>query len=244
MPDENKKTLRGNVAFWESKKKGWHQSGSNLNCFHHLQLNESPLDTVGVFPCNPLQKVFAIYLWFGNSWANNKKTEATAHSQRHTPRAWFDHARFNWNLLNMHLQSRKNDQGADRSRGSFQQRRCHWLNANEVWWRHIAGRLQTGGSLLSAILSLIHTNVHAGTTLSRGGFGTANYIGSALLSRILCLWFGRNYRYNRPNWWMTDEKMKENDVCKCLAPDVQTAYITCKLWWWGGRSLQTTSEPI
>lgn len=29
---------------------------------------------------------------------------------------------------------------------------------------------------------------------------------------------------------MTDGKMKENDVCKCLAPDVQTAYITCKLW--------------
>lgn len=48
-----------------------------------------------------------------------------------------------------------------------------------------------------------------------GGVGTANYIGSALLSRILCLWFGRNYRYNRPNWWMTDGKMKENDVCKC-----------------------------
>lgn len=59
------KTRKRKCCFFRKQIKGWHQSGSNLNCFHHLQLNESPLDTVGVFPCNPLQRVFAIYLRFG-----------------------------------------------------------------------------------------------------------------------------------------------------------------------------------
>lgn len=88
---------------------------------------------------------------------------------------------FSWNLLNMHSLSRQNDQAADRSQGSFQLRRCHRLNANEAWWGHIAWRLQAFPSLRS---TRWYIPMWVLVLLPAGGVGIANYIGSALLSRV------------------------------------------------------------
>lgn len=100
---------------------------------------------------------------------------------------------------------------ADVSWGSFQQGWCHWMNANELWWRNIAGGLQTGGCLCDP-LTVAQQRAH-------WCHFAANHIGySFIKDSVFIVWGG--YRYKRENLMNDWGKMKEHNVfCKCSATE-------------------------
>lgn len=91
----------------------------------------------------------------------------------------------------------------DVSWGSFQQRWCHWMNANELWRRNIAGGLQTAGCLCDP-LTVIQQRAH-------WCYFAVNYIGYSFIKDSVFIVWG-DYRYKRENLMNDWGKMKEHNI--------------------------------
>lgn len=108
--------------------------------------------------------------------------------------------------------------------GSFQQRWCQWMNANELWWRNIAGGRQTGGCLCDP-LTVTQKRAH-------WCHFAANHVGySFIKDSVFIVGGGVQIQEGKPDEWLK-KKMKEHNVFVNVEQWLWMSFIVCTHLGW------------